>query len=72
MKVLLVIGLLVLVFGVVALFVEFPHTENHNLNAGPMSVDLQTKHDEKLPTGVAAALIVVGAGMAVAGARRRA
>ena len=71
MKGLLIVGLLVLIFGVVALFVEFPRTENHKMNAGPMSVDLQTKHDEKLPTGIAAALIVVGAGMAVVGASRR-
>jgi hypothetical protein len=72
MRALLMVGILVLAAGVAALFVAFPHTENHQVNAGPMSVDLQTKHDEKLPTGVAAALIIVGAGMAIMGARSKA
>src|SRR3954468_23594230 len=49
MKVLLIVGLLVLVLGIVSLFVAFPHTENHAINAGPLSANVQTKDHEKLP-----------------------
>jgi hypothetical protein len=72
MKVLLVVGLLVLVLGIVSLFVAFPHTENHGINAGPISANVQTKDHEKLPPALTAVLIIGGAGMAVMGARARA
>jgi hypothetical protein len=72
MKILLVVGLLVLVLGVVSLFVAFPHTEKEGINAGPMSMKVETKHDEKLPPMLSAVLIIGGAGMAVMGARAKA
>ena len=72
MKILLVAGLLILVLGVVSLFVAFPHTENHGVNAGPMSVNVQTHDNEKLPPALSAVLIIGGAGMAIMGARGRA
>jgi hypothetical protein len=72
MKVLLIVGLLVLVLGIVSLFVAFPHTENHGINAGPLSANVQTKDHEKLPPALTAVLIIGGAGMAVMGARARA
>ena len=72
MKILLVVGLLVLVLGVVSLFVPFPHTERQAMNAGPLNMKLETKHDEKLPPALTAVLIIGGAGLAVMGARSRA
>jgi hypothetical protein len=72
MKILLVVGLLVLVLGVVSLFVAFPHTENHGINAGPLSANVQTHDNEKLPPALSAVLIIGGAGMAVMGARSKA
>ena len=72
MKILLVVGLLVLVLGVVSLFVAFPHTERQAMNAGPLNMKVETKHDEKLPPALTAVLIIGGAGMAVMGARGRA
>ncbi len=72
MKVLLVVGVIILVLGVVSLFVPFPHTENHGVNAGPMSVNIQTKDNEKLPPALSAVLIIAGVGMAIVGARAKA
>lgn len=72
MKILLVAGLLILVLGVVSLFVAFPHTEKQGINAGPLNMKVETQHDEKLPAGLSAVLIIGGAGMAVMGARSKA
>ena len=71
MKILLVVGLLVLVLGIVSLFVPFPPTERESMNAGPLNMKVETKHDEKLPPALSAVLIIGGAGMAVVGARGR-
>jgi hypothetical protein len=72
MKVLLIVGVIILVLGVVSLFVPFPHTENHGVNAGPMSVNIQTKDNQKLPPALSAVLIIGGIGMSIAGARSKA
>jgi uncharacterized membrane protein len=70
MKALFVTGLLVLIFGLVSLFVAFPKKERHEMNAGGISMGIETQHNEKLPTVVSAVLIVAGAGMMV-GSRGR-
>jgi hypothetical protein len=71
MKALFVGGLLVFIFGLVSLFVTFPQKERHRMNAGGLSVGIETQHNEKLPPAVSAVLIVVGAGMMI-GSRGRA
>ena len=72
MKALLVIGLLVLVLGIMSFFVPVPHTEHHGMDAGDIHVGVNTHHDELLPPYVGVILIVVGAGLMVAGGRRHA
>ena len=71
MKALFVAGLIVFIFGLVSLFVTFPQKERHGMNAGGLSVGIETQHNEKLPPAVSAVLIVVGAGMMI-GSRGRA
>jgi hypothetical protein len=68
MRVLFVVGLIVLVLGVVSLFATFPQRERHGVDAGGISLGVETQHNEKLPPLVSAVLILGGAGMMV-GAR---
>jgi hypothetical protein len=71
MKALLWIGIILVVLGVVSLFVPIPHQENHGIKAGDVSIGVQTRSEEKVAPGISAALIVVGAVMAIAGARAK-
>jgi hypothetical protein len=71
MRALFVGGLVVLVLGIVSLFATFPHRESHGIDAGGVSVGVETQHSEKLPPLISAILILGGAGMMI-GARGRA
>jgi hypothetical protein len=68
MRVLFVAGLIVLVLGIVSLFATFPQRERHGLDAGGVSVGVETQHNEKVSPLVSAVLILGGAGMMI-GAR---
>ena len=68
MRVLFAVGLIVLVLGVVPLFATFPQRERHRVDAGGISVGVETQHNEKLSPLVSAVLILGGAGMMI-GAR---
>ena len=67
MKALMVVGLLVLVLGVLSFFVPFPHYEHHGLHVGDAHVDVTTRHDEGVRPVVSIILVVVGAGLMIAG-----
>jgi len=69
MKALFFVGLVVLILGVVSLFVPLPHTENHGVKAGDLSIGVQTRHDEKVAPIISAVMILGGAGMMIAGRR---
>jgi hypothetical protein len=71
MKTLFVIGLIVLVLGVLSFFIPIPHTEHHALDAGDIHMGVDTKHSELLPPAAGVALVVVGAGLMIAGGRRK-
>jgi hypothetical protein len=71
MRALFVGGLVVLVLGIVSLFATFPQRERHDVNAGGVSLGVETKHNEKLPPMISAILILGGAGMMI-GSRGRA
>lgn len=71
MKALMVIGIVVVVLGVVSFFVPVPHTEHHGVDAGDFHVGVNTHHDEMLPPYVGVGLIVVGAGLMIAGGRKK-
>jgi hypothetical protein len=68
MKALLAIGLVVLILGIISFVVPFPHSEHHGLSAGDAHVGI-TKHSERMSPAVSVLLVVVGAGMMIAGKR---
>jgi hypothetical protein len=70
MRALLIIGLIVLVLGILSFFIPVPHTEHHAVDAGDFHVGVNTHHDEMLPPYVGVGLIVVGAGLMIAGRKR--
>ena len=71
MKALLAIGLVIVILGILSFFVPVPHTEHHGVDAGDIHVGVNTHHDEMLPPYVGVGLIVVGAGLMIAGGRKR-
>ena len=67
MKALLLVGLVVLALGVMSFFVPVPHTEHHGINVGDAHLGVNTEHSERVPPAVSVVLLVVGAGMMIAG-----
>jgi hypothetical protein len=67
MKALFAIGLVVLVLGILSFFVPFPHTENHGIKAGDISIGVQTHDSERVSPAISVVLLVIGAGMMIAG-----
>jgi hypothetical protein len=67
MKVLLAVGLVVLILGIVSFMVPFPASHHHELRAGDAHVGITTRHDERVPPAVSVLLVVVGAGIMIAG-----
>lgn len=67
MKAILAIGLAVLIIGVVSFIVPFPHASHHELRPGDVHVGVTTRHDAKVPAAVSVLLVVVGAGIMIAG-----
>lgn len=71
MKGLFVVGLVILVLGIVSFFIPVPHSERHGVDAGDVHLGITTRHDKLLPPIASIALVVVGAGLTVAGGRKR-
>jgi hypothetical protein len=69
MKAFLLIGVIVLVLGILSFVVPFPSYHHHGVKIGDSSIGVTTEHDEKLPPAVGVVLIVVGAGLIIAGRR---
>jgi hypothetical protein len=67
MKGLLVVGVVVLVLGIVSFVVPFPHSEHHGVSVGDAHVGITTHDDQKVPPAVSVLLVVVGAGLMIAG-----
>ena len=67
MKALFWIGLVVLILGVVSLVVPIPRNERDGVTIGGVSIGVETKREEKTPPIVSAAMILVGAGLMIAG-----
>ena len=70
MKGLFAVGLVILVLGIVSFFIPVPHSERHGVDAGDVHLGVTTRHDKLLPPIASIALVVVGAGLMVAGGRR--
>jgi uncharacterized protein YjeT (DUF2065 family) len=70
MKSLFAVGLVVLVFGILAFFVPIPHSEHHGINAGDLHVGVTTHESDRLPLAVCVGLVLAGAGMMIAGGQK--
>jgi hypothetical protein len=67
MKALMLVGVVVLVLGIVSFFVPVPHSERHSVNIGDAHVGVTTHDEDKVPPAVSIVLVVVGAGLMIAG-----
>jgi hypothetical protein len=67
MKALLLTGVLLMVLGILSFFVPVPHSEHHGVNLGDAHIGVTTEHDEKVAPAVSIVLVVVGAGLMIAG-----
>jgi hypothetical protein len=67
MKALLLVGVLLMVLGILSFFVPVPHSEHHGVDVGDAHIGVTTQHDEKVAPAVSIVLVVVGAGLMIAG-----
>jgi hypothetical protein len=67
MKPLLLVGVVVLVLGILSFFVPLPHSEHHGVDLGDAHVGITTHHEDMVPPAVSIVLVVVGAGLMIAG-----
>ena len=56
-----------MVLGIMSFFVPVPHYEHHGVSLGDAHVGITTEHDEKVSPAVSIILLVVGAGLMIAG-----
>ena len=71
MKALFPVGLILLILGVASLFVPIPQKDRHGVEIGDVSLGVETTSREKVSPIVSGALILAGAGMMIAGSRKR-
>ena len=67
MKGLALVGVVVLVLGIFAFVVPFPHYHHHGVHVGDSHIGITTEHDERLPPAAGVVLVIVGAGLIIAG-----
>jgi hypothetical protein len=67
MKTLMLVGIVVLVLGILSFFVPVPHSEHHGVHIGDAHVGITTHHDNMVPPLVSIVLVLVGAGLMIAG-----
>jgi hypothetical protein len=67
MKALLAVGVVVLILGIISFVVPFPHMHHHGVSVGDAHIGVTTEHDEKIPPAASVVLVVVGAGLVLAG-----
>jgi hypothetical protein len=67
MKPLLLVGVVVLVLGILSFFVPVPHSEHHGVNLGDAHLGITTHDEDRVPPAVSVVLVVVGAGLMIAG-----
>ncbi|MGA8503089.1 MAG: hypothetical protein WB683_16155 [Candidatus Sulfotelmatobacter sp.] len=69
MKPVMLVGVVVLVLGVLSFFVPFPHSEHHGVSIGDAHVGITTHDDRRVPPVMSIVLVVVGAGLMIAGGK---
>ena len=67
MKALFAVGLVVMVLGILSFFIAIPHSENHGIKAGDVDIGIQTHDSERVSPAISAVILVVGAGLMIAG-----
>jgi hypothetical protein len=67
MKALMLVGVVLVVLGILLFFVPVPHSEHHGVNIGDAHVGITTHDEDKVPPAVSIVLVVVGAGLMIAG-----
>jgi hypothetical protein len=67
MKSLFWIGVVLLILGIVSLLVPIPRSQRDGVSVGGVSFGIETRHDEKAPPIVTAALMLGGVGLMIAG-----
>jgi hypothetical protein len=67
MKALTLAGVVVLALGILSFFVPLPHSAHHGVSIGDAHVGITTHEDSKIPSTASVVLIVVGAGLMIAG-----
>jgi hypothetical protein len=67
MKALMMVGIVVLVLGILSFFFPVPHSEHHGVNLGDAHVGITTHEEDRVPPAVSIVLVVVGAGLMIAG-----
>ena len=63
----MLVGVVVLALGVLSFFVPFPHSEHHGVSVGDAHVGITTHDDQRVPPVMSIVLVVVGAGLMIAG-----
>ena len=71
MRALFVAGIILLILGLVSLVVPVPTRERHGIDAGPISVGVETTERKKVPPAISGVLIAGGIVLMVAGGRKR-
>jgi hypothetical protein len=67
MKSLMLAGVVVLILGILSFFIPIPHSEHHGVSIGDAHVGITTHDEDRVPPVVSIVLVVVGAGMLIAG-----
>lgn len=70
MRILFWVGLAALTLGIFSFLVPIPRQEREGLKVGGVSIGVETRHEDKVSPIVAAAMILGGAGMMIAGKRK--
>ncbi len=70
MRTLMVIGLVLVILGLLSLFVPIPHRVRHGVQAGPISLGVETTERERVHPGISAVLIAGGVVLMIAGRKR--
>ena len=71
MKPLLWIGLVVLLLGFASLVVPIPRSERQGIEAGGVSIGVETQTEERVSPILSAVMILGGAGLMIAGKGRK-
>ena len=71
MKALVAVGLVLVILGIASLFIPIPQKDRAGVEVGGVSLGVETTSREKVSPIVSGALILAGAGMMIAGSRKR-